>query len=248
MFTNINIIDSEHVFNYIIEYDRSSLTTRANSGPELHYMMGDMKDDIYLCLGEDVYERNENVWYKLDNEFNYNHLPQYYKTCNMSLYFPNYSVDCLTPGISYSLSISLKIGAKIVHLGSVIINRIDALACDSVKTFMNQHYYEKYTIQIIDPYELMYADEWDGFRKNICGETVDSNNEGSTIYISLHPIQSIENSYIKHDSYVGGQNSIVLSKDSSDFLNLNIHSNTNNRLYNNEEPSIVCELQFNKQQ
>jgi hypothetical protein len=64
---------------------------------------------------------------------------------------------------------------------------------------------------------------------------------------SLHPViyNQDDGLYIKNDKYVGGQNSINMSVNEDDFINLKLKTNVINKLEGNERPTIIFDLGFN---
>jgi hypothetical protein len=136
-----------------------------------------------------------------------------------------------------------------VNIGAHILNRSQAQACDYTKTFMNNPYYECIKLEIIDPYSLMYSDNWKEFRERVCMEPVKTNSVGSIINFSLHPVtyNQDEEFYIKTDKYTGGQNSINMSANEDDFINLKLKVNTTDKLNLNARPAVVLDVGFNNE-
>lgn len=245
MYTNINIFGEQESFNYIVEYQKKNFGYISN----LEYMIEDQAKNIYFCTGNN-YIQKQNMWIQLNESKYIDFIPSTYNYGRIIVYFPTHSIESYSGSGLYAITISMKIADRCVILGSKIINRIDALACETVKKYMNQTYYECIEFDIIDPFDLVFDDRWSDFRKKICGEANDEyyiNTEGSSLYISLHPIQFGEDSnFIKLDKFDGGQNSINISKSTNNYLHLHIQDNTKRSLKVDERPGIEFSLHFNE--
>lgn len=209
-FTNINILNKEHTFKYVLEYSENVV----NNTPLTFE---------WKC--------NNNIWEPIiyDKEkFTTSYVPSNIKLSSVTLYFPDYSVDTYENGLKYALTINTWINDKYIELGSFIISRNDCEAADTIKTFYNQKYYEKYTVTIINPKSIVYDDDWKSWREKVCGVDTtgyELNNTGSIINFSLHPVINSGDIYTKVEKYDGGQNAINLSK--FDSLSYNIKFNDN---------------------
>jgi len=210
-FTNINILNKEHTFKYVLEYKENEVETSGT-------------------IPTSKWKWNNNVWESSSSneDFSSSDVPPNIKLANVTLYFPDYSVDTYENGLKYALTINTWINDKYIELGSFIISRNDCEAADTIKTFYNQKYYEKYTVTIINPKSIVYDDDWKGWREKVCGVDVSGyelNNTGSIINFSLHPVINSGDIYTKFEKYDGGQNAINLSK--FDSLTYNIKFNDN---------------------
>lgn len=207
-FTNINILNKEHTFKYVLEYKENEVETSST-------------------IPTSNWKWNNNVWEpSLSNEYFSSYIPSNIKLSNVTLYFPDYSVDTYENGLKYALTINTWINDKYIELGSFIISRNDCEASDTIRTFYNQKYYEKYTVTIINPKSIVYDDDWKSWREKVCGVDVtgyELNNTGSIINFSLHPVINSGDIYTKVEKYDGGQNAINLSK--FDSLSYNIKFN-----------------------
>ena len=159
MFTNINILGNDHVYNYIVEYKKDP---QEYIEREFNYIQN--YDTISFWNGSAGLVKNHNRWEEAQGVLSNEYIPTIYKKSIINLYFPDFSVDTYERGVKYALSINVWIGGKCVVLGSVILDRYDALACDKIKNFSDTNYYEKIALDIIDPYDLLYSDNWKDFR------------------------------------------------------------------------------------
>lgn len=193
-------------------------------------------------------EEEKDQWYEQKGFFT-NYIPHDIHISRLYLYFPRFSVETYVNYVKYALDISIYIHGHEVHLGSYLIDRNDVLATDKVKVFNNEEYYEYLAIDIIDPWYITYSDEWKSFRQQVCEERdVDGyevNSTGSLINISFHPvelsdtyhnerydtiqdgetIQCIVDGYHEINTFYGGQNSINISDEESDYLSFHIRDN-----------------------
>lgn len=244
MYTNINIIGEQEIFTYIVEYQKETVGLIGDMG----YSISDTNNHVYF-FDEDTYIQNQNHWEKLTAVKETTHIPNKYDYGTLKIYFPSHSIESYGAQGLYAITVGMRLSDKYVILGSKIINRTDSLACAKVKKYANQQYYESVSMDIIDPYDLMFNDRWNEFRKYICNEFQDGyliNSEGSNLYIALHPIQTSDNGYIKHDKFTGGQNFINISQYSkSNYFSLHIFDNTKTSLKVDERPAIKFALKFN---
>lgn len=203
--------------------------------------------------------RDVNEWYKVTDvnplvatsEF----LPRTYDLSSINIYFPRFSVETYEKHVKYALSINTWIHGHAVYLGNYIIDRNDVVAADTIRKFANEDYYEFLNVKIIDPWDIVYSDRWRQFRQEVCGEEAtddgssilpsqlafilgkgasirELNNTGSIINVSLHPVRETEEGiYREMDNYHGGQNSINLADEVTDYLALNLTDNRNDNSY-----------------
>lgn len=155
----------------------------------------------------------------------------------VNIYFPRFSVDVYRPGVKYAVDINTWVGSMKFDLGSYIIDRSDAKAATTIKTFCNEEYYEYITLAIINPSSIIYGDAWKDLRqaltreKSIGGTSYEANNTGSAMCISIHPVEmtaekerrsfydefttreyvSPVDVYTEIAEYTGGQNSINIT-------------------------------------
>lgn len=243
MYTNINLQDNTNQYMYVVEYKNQKHDSTIS---ELKYSI--VNDTIIFNDSISNICRNKNIW--LENSVNKvtEYIPTVYNTSIISLYFPQFSIETYKNGMSYALTINTWIHGKEIVLGTYIFKRSDAIASEKVKTIYNDRYYECVNFEIINPWDLMYSDEWLEFRKNVCDEhQIDEshalNSVGSILNITLYPVENFSENYIMVNGFHGGQNSLKLSNDRNDFLNLHLYHNTNKKI--TDEPAFICDLKFN---
>ena len=237
MFTNININTEDSQFSYIVEYQQ---------GDSLQVLSSKYTSKLEFWDGHsELYTKHHNNWDVNQPTPISSYLPQDSTRATITLYFPEYSVDVYKSGVTYALNVGTWIHDKYISLGSFLFNRLDAIACSKVKTFLNQQYYECIEFDIINPFEMIYGDEWDDFRKNVCEEVKYTNTEGSILYITLHPVEECDTGYRKDNTFVGGQGSINISKKVQEYLRVNLNTNVKRSLKSSEEPSFVINTTFN---
>lgn len=260
---NINIEGENKVFHYIVEYHpqytETSNFARYIVNNKSNYTDED-NDIIFVSDNNPNYISNfikhYNDWISLDklsNDFTTINGPRSkYKLSKIILYLPTHSVDTYERGVKYSITLNTWICGKKVILGSYVFSRHNAIACNRPKRFMNMDYYECVEFTIIDPYDMVYSDNWKSWRHTCCGESIQKNsrsyakgvnNTDSILCINMHPIIEGEAGYIKTPKYVGGQNSVNINTSTDDFFNLSLSSNISNKSI--EEPSFICKLKFN---
>lgn len=251
MFANINITNDTEQFRYIIEYIRQDEYNDIDVSYSSNFNIEEALVNDIIFLNNDIkYLKHYNHWYSVANintvkDF----LPINCHKSTIRLYFPRFSIDTYAQGHKYAITASTWICGKRVILGSYIVSKCDALACPGVKTFFNEQYYEYIDMPILDPFTLIYSDEWKKWRQNICNESTNPdmvNSVGSVLYCTLHPVvETGGDEYIKLDGYTGGQNSINLTSNQNDFLSLSIAPNIYRSLEQFERPAINFNLHFN---
>lgn len=239
MYTNINIINDNDQFTYILKYDETSYSYNWK------HTNKEFQNEVYIRKNSDgqILRKNNTYYEKVNCKFSGELM------CGVSevvLYIPNFSVDTYESDISYVLKLDTYIHDKIVNIASLKFNRLDTIACDKVYKFGDQQYYECIKFDIPNIRQLLYSDDFRDFRINVCGEDERQYNDtGAILYASLYPVKS-NNTIELLDNYVGGQNSINISSLKNDYINLHIYHNLDSPLRKNEEPSIFTELNFNE--
>lgn len=236
MFTNININTTEEQFPYIVEYQQ---------GISPRHLTSKYTSKLEFWDGGKLYTKQHNNW----NEYIPNPLSEYLPSTStystITLYFPEHSVDTYKNGVTYALNVGTWVHDEFISLGSFIFNRLDAVACDRIKTFLGGQYLECISFDIVNPFEIIYGDNWSEFRSHVCGEVESSNTEGSILYITLHPVEECDTGYRKDNEFVGGQNSINISKKVQEYLRVELNTNLGHPLGKNEEPSFIINTLFN---
>lgn len=243
-YTNLNIISGDKSFKYIVEYfDDKGLNTN-----EIKYL----KNDFGIFLFNDnidniLYEKN--YYDKITDEvLSSDILPNTYNISSFDLFFPRYSVETYNTNVSYVITINTWINGVCVFLGSKLINRNNALAPENgVRKFLNDEYYEYIRINCVDPFNLIYANEWKDFRNVFCNEPIyngglQKNNTASNINITLTPVKNINGLWVKMDEYDSSQSAILLTNknDSNYFAPVLTFKNENGN------PEFNCKLRFNE--
>lgn len=228
--TNINIIHEDHKYNYLIEYIQDSLHIDMNN---IEYIKNDYLNRLDIVSTSD-YIYHENNWYNkdswrdfIDGDYDSEYLPENYDKSIIRVNFPEFSPEIYDKNIYYMLNINTWINGKYIYLGSKLFNRFNSLANEEMIRFDSNKYFEYVEFDIIDPFDIQYGDNWKNFRINVCGERENGegetiNNTGAQLCFSLYIIEeSGENEWIKNNSYTGGQNSINITTNDSDYLTLN---------------------------
>jgi hypothetical protein len=240
-YTNINITSDNKRFKYIVEYIPNNEASR--SFPSYYI---NSKNQIFFCsnnLKNIVHKRN--YWNIFEDTSLTDYIPDSYKTCIFDVYFPRFSVDTYNSNVSYVLTINTWINSKAVYLASVLLSRNDAIASSTVKTFLNDEYYEHIEIEAIDPTYLQYDDSWKDFRINICGEKSISkelqyNNDASAINISLTAVQNIDGTWVKLDNYDTEYSAINVIDTFNQKLNATL------KLELDSSRKFVCKINYNE--
>ena len=261
-YTNINIDSPKGQMKYYIEY----IEGNKKIDKDIVYLM---KDDSYIYFYDSYNDvlRSGNEWSVSTKDGNFNTIVCDFTTLPgtfgnvgeipahrisyLNIYFPRFSVETYKSGVRYALNVSIYINNTEVMIGSYLINRNDAIAVDNIKKFSNEEYYEYVRVPIINPWDILYSDEWKEFRIEACNEPLDEgfeiNATGSLVNISLHPVElTSTNTYTEIDDYKGGQNSINISDEVTDYLKFEISDNRNENGYYENRMLISTSLSFNQ--
>lgn len=150
------------------------------------------------------------------------------KLLNIKVYFPDFSIEKYENYPLYVFKASTFINGVEVILCRRLVSRLYATAVKYNRELFNQKYYEEFSFNIINPYNICYDDEWAYFRQNVCKWIDDSincpisdyNDEGCILYVELIPVVENVDSYSENEKYSGGSNSIFLSDRSNHLHNV----------------------------
>jgi hypothetical protein len=164
--TNVNITSPKGMMKYYIEY----VDNVENITNDKKYTLSE-DGSIDFVDGDHSIYRQVNEWEEREVVGGVNdYLPKTYDRSSLSIYFPRFSVETYEKGVQYALTVNTWIHGHMIYLCNRIIDRNDVVAADGVKKFANQDYYECLSVDIIDPYEMVYGDAWRNFRQKVCGE------------------------------------------------------------------------------
>lgn len=242
-YTNLNIKANDETFKYIVEYFNDK-NTKTN---ELKYYTNEF-GIFFLMDGQNNILYQKNFWKNIDKndvKDDASNLPSTYNTSVFNLYFPRYSVDLYEKNIYYTISLNVWINGVPVYLGSFLIDRKDSLAPNNGnKKFLNDEYYEYVSIETINPFDIIYSDDWKNFRKYYCGEEeidgLQKNNSVSNINITLSAIKKIDDVFVKLDNYDNTQSVLVLNNENNNDLSANLSFNILDGV-----PTFNCKILFN---
>ena len=234
LYTAVNIKDNDNIFKYAIGYEPGAAKASGAVWYAPDYVGNIDLVNMFKDLDEDGIVRVESFWIdKKDYIKTYNDgskaVRKYeqspgmmFKTAKVYVYFPRFSVETYNANkhTRYALTLNTWVGSKRVVLGSYMISRDDTLAMAPTKIF-GEEYYEYITIDIIDVFDMIYGDYWEGFRKSI--SPVAESSMGSLLNISLYPIEESDGVYNILSGYTGSQNSIRIGSGVNDgFLHMHL--------------------------
>lgn len=242
-YTNLNIKTTGKTFKYIVEYyddpDIKACKPTYFSNKFGYFFYDD--DEINVL-------HEKNYWNEIDKNKTYEDysIPSSFNRSSFKLYFPRYSIETYENGVMYVLTINTWINGVCIFLDSCLIDRKNAVASEiGPRKFLNDEYYEYIKVDTIDPFYLIYGDEWKIFRQRFCkeliyGENIQKNNSASNINITLTPVKKIGDTWVKLDGYDSSQSSILLSPKKDNMMNTFIQ-------FDNESgtPKFNCEVRFN---
>lgn len=207
----LNIVGSTYKYKYLIEYNKSYIKTDTH---DIHWY-NDNKD-IRLLLDDTVYYRKQNDWYNTDTIKDYkndSHLPSTAYKTNIKFYIPNFAAHIHTNGVKYMISCNTWINGVRVDLGSFLFRPTDAKAIETgpVKCGNNE-YFEYVSFDIIDPFYLMYGDDWEEFRSKVCLEPKNINSTTAALYVTLYIVSDYENRYMLNHEFTGSCSSFIVAE------------------------------------
>ena len=197
----INILSNEQSFPYIIEYSKGAVSTDGHNMTDGDDILWHKENNIVRMFEEHTkYYRNKNDWYSAsslyENMVN-TYIPAYVRTSNIKVYVPTHAVSTYIKHIKYAITINTWINGVKIDLGTFMFKPADTYAIPGgVIKRGNNEYYECIDFDIIDPFYLMYSDDWAEFRRLVCGEPTLLNNTGSTLYVSLFVVDEYENRHV----------------------------------------------------
>jgi hypothetical protein len=247
-YTNLNIKSNGKTFKYIVEY----FDDPNSSSEELQCIKDKLFGYFFLLKGENniSYQKNYYTdWINVQNNqkqyIDNSYIPDIFNISSFDLYFPRYSVETYEKNVYYALTLNTWINGVPVYLGSFLIDRKQAIApSNGKKVFLNDDYYEYVRIHTIDPYYLIYSDDWKDFRKYYCGEKEingkQKNNSASNINITITPIKKLGDDWVKLDGYDNSQSVIVLNTKNDNYLSAKLKFDIING-----DPKFICNTVFN---
>ena len=218
MIGNINIKGNDKVFQYLVEYTSENLY---KSSENFGWFIDSYDDNcIHLFDNNIEYFRYGNIWNSTnDCSLNDTYLPKDIKYSKIKIHIPNFSLNSYKKGVKYAVSINTWLNGHKIDLGSFVFNHTSTYSNSTLLKRGNNEYCECIEFDIMDPFEIIYSNEWTYFRNNVCKEPLYQNNTEAILNVSLYSIVEYENQYIIDSIYNGGFTSLNISKE-NDYLNL----------------------------
>lgn len=268
-YVNLNILTDSTPMKYVVELCDNHDINNYGVVEDLYYHKYTDNNDMHILFYDcdNSVMSYKNYWSNINSnndiadiyEDDNHHLTDTFKYSTINIYFPEYSIDTYVRNTRYVCTLSLHIGNTSIVLLSKIINRNNSIACkDGYRLFMNERYYDYLSFNIIDPYEVLYGEQWESFRYNIFSEYAESRgipvedviDEGSrsNLIVTLHPVIEGAGServkYIELPHYNSSQSIINIYKD-SDRVKLDISTNVLDKEYVEDfKPSVSIDLKY----
>ena len=217
----VNIKGNNQVFQYLVEYSKSNIKT---DGDDIVWASTNNGDTIHLLQNAIKYYRNNNNWYHVNTlSTSHSNIPNLANTSSIKIYLPEHSVKAYVGAVKYIVTANTWINGKKINLGSYVFKHNDAIAINTgtIKKGNNE-YHELVEFDIIDPFYLMYSDDWIPFRNKVCGEPLGLNNTGSSLYVSIFVVDESNDGYTIKDNWIGGYTNFYISDNTEDMLTLNL--------------------------
>lgn len=213
----INIKGNNQVFPYLLEYKKGNTLSSDNS---VGYYNG---NNIRLFTDSIKFYRDVNDWYSRETLTNITtqYIPSEIKFSKLTVYIPQHSITAYKKGVKYAITANTWVNGKKIDLGSFIFKPNDTFAVSNIIKNGNNEYSECIEFNIIDPFYIVYSENWQNFRTNVCGEPEKMNTACPYLQISFFVVDEINNRFILNDEYLGGCTNFNIS-DNSDYLTLNL--------------------------
>lgn len=225
----INILGNNQSFPYIVEYSKNAKSsTEHNTTDGDDILWANNRGVIQLFEGDVDYYRDNNDWYAVDRTNMSNiHIPTIVKTSNIKIYIPTHSISTYVKNVRYGVALNTWINGVKVDLGTFVFRPTDTYAIPTgVIKRGNNEYYECIDFDIIDPFYLIYEDNWIAFRNKVCGEPLGLNSTGSALQVSLFVLDEYDNRYMVKDEWIGGCTTFTVADD-NDYLTLKLSPSYN---------------------
>ena len=226
----INIQGYNQTFGYMLEYNNSNIDIDV-----------EINDDFkYFVEGKNIHlHTSDNSWFRIGNNWYYGHdcvryndyVPRSTDMSMVRLYFPIHSVDNYKNGVTYMITFNTWVGDHKIELGSYKFNRLDSVGIGSgVFEHGSNRYYDCIDFNIIDPYDIIYSDNWSEFRKNICGSRQTGLYIGSILNVTLYVVTDggdggDDNVMMIDDDLICGTTGFNIVKTENEYLSLKLEPN-----------------------
>lgn len=215
----INIQGNNQVFPYLIEY------SKGNTFQDGMCVNWCIDRNIIRLLDNDIqYYRYGNEWFNVSSLVidNHQYIPNKINTSTIRVYLPTHTISSYIRNIKYCLSLHTWINGVKIDLGSFVFTPNDtyAISTGTIKKGNNE-YFECIDFTILDPFYILYSDDWIEFRNKICGEPLNINSTSSMLQATLFIIDAHEDRFVIKDEIIGGTTSFCISN-STDYMSLNI--------------------------
>lgn len=225
-------------YKYLIEYNKSNIITNSYS-----IVWSKNNNDIKLFGDNIQYYRKFNEWYSKNTitDYQMEYIPNDVKKTNIKLYIPDFAAHRHANGVKYMVSFNTYINGIKIDLGSFLFRPTDTKAIESgpIKTG-NTEYFEYISFDLLDPYYIMYSDNWIDFRKNVCDEKENINSTPSSLYVSFYIVNEYDNKFIMNNEFIGSCNNFIVS-DNSDFTSAKLS------IVNEDKLGFKFDIDFNSE-
>lgn len=218
----INIQGNNQVFPYLFEYNPEKAAQVTDN------VINWCNDNGVIRLHEsDVkYYRDYNEWYSTDNITNYSntYIPETTGLSKITVYIPAHPISTYAKGIKYVVTANTWLNGNKIDLGSFMFKPSDTYAAERLIKNGNNEYYECIEFDVIDPFDLLYSEQWKEFRVNVCKENAGTNTACSYLTLSMFIVNEYENKYFISNDWLGGCTSFSVSN-LTDYLSLHLTTN-----------------------
>lgn len=172
---NINFITNDgNVFRYVVGIEETKKTTS--------FFCENISEDMSIITNYELSHIkivNDVVPLTINDKINCG-------SCILKVYFPEYKPELFVDDMNYLVEVFLNIEQHKVLLHSGIHTFLENVANETIFRQNETDYYEYFPILIPSPYEILFGDDFDGFRQAI-GD-IRENITSSVINIVITPL------------------------------------------------------------
>lgn len=150
-------------------------------------------------------------------------LPESIHKRTIQIDIPDFSPSTYS-NVEYMVDISTRIGLTKVVLACEKFCFDDLLSLPKPYRDGQHKYHQYFLIDILDPWDLCYSDDFAEFRTEFCLEVPDTNNCGALVDIEISAVTEEGNDIVPDVRYRTGRNLILLSERDSDYMTMDLRS------------------------
>jgi hypothetical protein len=150
-------------------------------------------------------------------------LPEHVRLMNIRIDIPDFNPSVYSQ-VDYMVDISTRIGLAKIVLGCARFGTDDILSLPEPYRDGQHKYHQYFSMDILDPWDICYSDDFANFRSLLCLEIPNTNNCGALVDIEITPVPKYGSETIPDIRYTSGRNLLLLSERDSDYMSVDLQS------------------------